>query len=582
MFKNLSLKQKLVSAFLAVASVIAVVGVVTNVYLGKVTASYGFVSDVVIPTLAKVNKMSESVDKIGAGFGKMGNERISKYHPQFAKEIADADAEYRRIEEEYLKLEFMPGEEEIYKQVKSEWDKTAAISKQLLIIGIDEHAGAEEKYSKMYIEDFLPQFLKLEEKLDRLSEFEEKASGVFSKKAMDAATQLSVANVTLAVAGFLLSIFLGMMMASTITKSLQKIIDSITGSSNEVASASEQISSSSVELSESSTEQASAIQETASALEEVTAMIVRNSENAKTSQTTSQVSREAAEEGQRAAAEMINSIGEINRSNETIISKVEESNQSFSDIVLVINEISNKTKVINDIVFQTKLLSFNASVEAARAGEHGKGFAVVAEEVGHLAQMSGNAAKEISGMLEESVKKVENIVSESKGKIEQLMVEGRRKVENGNEAAKKCGDTLGEILEKVQQVDGLVAEIVTASTEQSQGIQEINKAMSQLDTATAQNSAVSQQTASASEQLSAQSRNLNGLILDLSALITGKREESDVTVSKRSNAKTAPGKPGKVLPMAKKETAQPTRTNSKIVANGQSYPSSSDPRFEEV
>ena len=73
------------------------------------------------------------------------------------------------------------------------------------------------------------------------------------------------------------------------------------------------------------------------------------------------------------------------------------------------------------IVFQTKLLSFNASVEAARAGEYGKGFSVVAEEVGNLAQMSGIAAKDISALLQSSVKKVEQIATESKTKIDRLV-----------------------------------------------------------------------------------------------------------------------------------------------------------------
>jgi methyl-accepting chemotaxis protein len=87
-----------------------------------------------------------------------------------------------------------------------------------------------------------------------------------------------------------------------------------------------------------------------------------------------------------------------------------KSNDEISSIVKVIAEIGDKTKVINDIVFQTKLLSFNASVEAARAGEQGKGFAVVAEEVGNLATMSGKAAEEISSMLGDSMGKVELIV----------------------------------------------------------------------------------------------------------------------------------------------------------------------------
>ncbi|MHA0111674.1 methyl-accepting chemotaxis protein, partial [Klebsiella pneumoniae] len=80
----------------------------------------------------------------------------------------------------------------------------------------------------------------------------------------------------------------------------------------------------------------------------------------------------------------------------------EDANSQLQSISNIIGEISAKTNIINDIVFKTQLLSFNASIEAARAGQHGRGFAVVAEEVGNLAQMSGNAAKEIRALLEDS------------------------------------------------------------------------------------------------------------------------------------------------------------------------------------
>lgn len=99
---------------------------------------------------------------------------------------------------------------------------------------------------------------------------------------------------------------------------------------------------------------------------------------------------------------------------ETVQAMVAESqiaNRGLQDLVLLIGKIREKTKVIDEIVFQTRLLSFNASVEAARAGEHGKGFAVVAEEVGSLAQMSGSAAKEISAILAEGVSKAESLTA---------------------------------------------------------------------------------------------------------------------------------------------------------------------------
>ncbi len=118
---------------------------------------------------------------------------------------------------------------------------------------------------------------------------------------------------------------------------------------------------------------------------------------------------------------LVGSIQDLNKGNETIIGEVKRSTDQMKEIVTVISEIGAKTKVINDIVFQTKLLSFNASVEAARAGEQGKGFAVVAEEVGNLAHMSGQAAREITTMLDESIRKVNSISSETQKSLSGLV-----------------------------------------------------------------------------------------------------------------------------------------------------------------
>jgi methyl-accepting chemotaxis protein len=202
--------------------------------------------------------------------------------------------------------------------------------------------------------------------------------------------------------------------------------------------------------------------------------------------------------------------------------QVEESNQNLAEIVKVITEIGSKTKIINDIVFQTKLLSFNASVEAARAGEQGKGFAVVAEEVGKLAQMSGAAAKEISDMLDGSIKKVQNIVSETKSKVEALIEQGKEKVTIGTSVAKQCGEALDQMVSSVSEVSRMVSEIAMASQEQAEGVKQINQAMGQLDQTTQQNASGSQETASAAEELSSQADALRAMVIELTQTIEGR------------------------------------------------------------
>src|SRR5690606_41012004 len=104
---------------------------------------------------------------------------------------------------------------------------------------------------------------------------------------------------------------------------------------------------------------------------------------------------------------------------------------------------------------------------------------VDAEEVGNLAQMSGNAAEEISSMLEESIIKVKSIVNETKQNVEGLILDGKAKVETGSQVAKDCGVVLSEIVENVGHVTKMANEIATACHEQALGVQEITKAMNQ-------------------------------------------------------------------------------------------------------
>jgi methyl-accepting chemotaxis protein len=142
--------------------------------------------------------------------------------------------------------------------------------------------------------------------------------------------------------------------------------------------------------------------------------------------------------------------------------------------------------VIDGIAFQTNILALNAAVEAARAGEQGRGFAVVAAEVRALAQRAAGAAREIKSLIGASVDKVEA----------------------GSRTADEAGHAIGDLVSQVERVSTLIAEIGTASGEQSRGFAQINEAMAQLDHTTQQNAAVVEQTAAAAESLKVQARTL--------------------------------------------------------------------------
>ncbi|NII09230.1 methyl-accepting chemotaxis protein [Oleiagrimonas sp. C23AA] len=246
---------------------------------------------------------------------------------------------------------------------------------------------------------------------------------------------------------------------------LSHIVTEVRQGAEAVSSAAQQISRGNDDLSQRTQEQASSLEETASSMEEMTSTVKQNAENASHANQLARGAREQAERGGEVAAQSIAAMGEIHDASKKIV-----------DIVGLIDEIA----------FQTNLLSLNAAVEAARAGEQGRGFAVVASEVRNLAQRSAAAAKEIKGLINDSVEKV--------------------KV--GNELAEQSGKTLAEIVDSVKKVTDIVAEIAAASAEQSSGIDQVNNAVMQMDDMTQQNAALVEEAAAAARAMQEQAGEL--------------------------------------------------------------------------
>ncbi len=327
-----------------------------------------------------------------------------------------------------------------------------------------------------------------------------------------------------------LSSLLAYSVKSSLTSGLSLAMTKLRGAVDSTRMQSTDLVDTSARLSSASTEQASAIQETVATLNEISAMVNKSLENSLKSTEVAHRSHEAALTGKTSVEEMNQAILGINVSNESIMRQIEESNRQIEAILHVISEIGNKTKVINDIVFQTKLLSFNASVEAARAGEHGKGFAVVAEEVGNLARMSGTASKEISEMLSSSMGKVQGIVDETRNRVQKLVTDAKAKVEVGSQVALRCSNVLDEIVVTAGDVSHMVTEISRAAEEQAKGVNEITKAMNQLDQTIHENSQMATQTANYSESFSSQAELLDQVVLGIEREFIGKSTQVDEVV----------------------------------------------------
>lgn len=589
MFSHLSLKAKLIGMCLALASLTAGIAIVDKLNVDSIIARNDHVIHVNVANLQTLSEMRVQFKQVRLDAFQAALEGLSlEERAAIGKGIDAAVAKYDEEDKKYLSADFQPGEEELYREVDRLWEE-----QRLIIAKIEKLLAAEDKESQFALTELLKvEFAQLakifDPAMDKLQSFHagdiEKSVKV-SKEAQTSAQRLSM---LIAVSSIIFALILGYIVSRSLAITLGNLGKSLSEGSSSVASAAQQISESSVEASSASTQQAAALQQTVASIDEVNAMVGKNADNAKRSFEVSSSSKMAANRGKQAIDQMLASMDEIGRSNKDIMQQTEASNREISAIVKIIAEIGNKTKVINDIVFQTKLLSFNASVEAARAGEHGKGFAVVAEEVGNLAQMSGNAAKEISSMLEESIRKVESTVNETKSKLERLVNIGREKVEIGTVTAQSCGEALDEIVRQVSDLNHMVGEISTASREQALGVQEISKALGQIDQGMQQNTTVAEQSASASEELTNQALVLDSLVSRLVATVEGKGKVSIKQTTSTQVARTAKSSPkgtkaNRVIEFRPKEVQRSSSAHpAKIAVGGEEFPADNDPRFEEV
>jgi methyl-accepting chemotaxis protein len=248
-----------------------------------------------------------------------------------------------------------------------------------------------------------------------------------------------------------------------------ELVSTVRDNIAQLRATSDQISGGNQNLGQRTEQAASNLEETAASMEELTATVRQSADSAR-----------QANQLATAAASTATRGGEVMQQVVSTMQDIHHSSQKIADII----------GVIDGIAFQTNILALNAAVEAARAGEQGRGFAVVATEVRSLAQRSAEAAKEIKALIQTSVEKVDS---------------GSRQVAN-------AGLTMDEIVQGVQKVNGIIGEISTAASEQSEGISQVNVAVTQLDQMTQQNGALVGESASAAQELREQAQRLAELV----------------------------------------------------------------------
>ena len=239
------------------------------------------------------------------------------------------------------------------------------------------------------------------------------------------------------------------------------IVGEVRQATDTISVGSREIASGNMDLSARTEAQAGSLEETASSMEQLTSAVRQNADNAQHADALTRAASEVATRGGTAVVQVVATMGEIHDSAKKIV-----------DIIAV----------IDGIAFQTNILALNAAVEAARAGDQGRGFAVVASEVRNLAHRSAAAAKEIKTLIGDSV----------------------QKVGTGLAQVDAAGATMQEVVASIHRVSAIVAEISTASVEQTHGIEQVNHAIVEMDGVTQQNAALVEEAASAAASMQEQ------------------------------------------------------------------------------
>ncbi|MGN8343137.1 methyl-accepting chemotaxis protein [Pseudomonas sp. SMV71] len=488
-FYDLRIATKLITSFLVVLALTAVMGVFSILQLGAVNGTTIEIRENWMPSMRAASGMRF----FAASYRLKENRHIAADSEQERTTLEQEAEEARKAFETrlatYEKLLSNAEDRQLFETTRNDWIAYLTISKDLLALSrqslTDQAHALLKGESKRQFDLVTADLQKLVELNDAgAAAASERGTALFEKSRLSIIAVLAAALLV----GLGLALFISRVISRPLKQAaavaeqlaegnlnakieggsrdetgmvlnamqnmvgkLSHIIGEVRNAADNLASASEEVSATAQSMSQATSEQAASVEETSASIEQMSASINQNTENAKvTDGMASKAAKEATDGG-----------------------------ESVQQTVVAMKKIAQRISIIDDIAYQTNLLALNAAIEAARAGEHGKGFAVVAAEVRKLAERSQVAAQEIGELSSSSV-----------------------------DMAEKAGHLLDEMVPSINKTSDLVQEISAASEEQAAGVAQINTAMTQLNQVTQQNASSSEELAATAEEMSSQAEQL--------------------------------------------------------------------------
>lgn len=488
-FYDLRIATKLITSFLVVLALTAVMGVFAIIQLGEVNSTTVEIRENWMPSMRAASGMRF----YGANYRLKENRHITADSEQerltVEQEAEEAKKGFETRMATYEKLLSSAEDRQLFETTRNDWVAYLAVSKDLLALS---RQNLTEQAHALLKGESKRQFDLVVNDLQKLVELNDVGAGAASERGAALFEKSRLSIIVALIAALLVGLGLALFISRIISRPLKQaasvaeqlaegnlnakiesgskdetgmvlnamqnmigklshIIGEVRNAADNLASASEEVSATAQSMSQATSEQAASVEETSASIEQMSASINQNTENAKvTDGMASKAAKEATDGG-----------------------------ESVQQTVVAMKKIAQRISIIDDIAYQTNLLALNAAIEAARAGEHGKGFAVVAAEVRKLAERSQVAAQEIGELSSSSV-----------------------------DMAEKAGNLLNEMVPSINKTSDLVQEISAASEEQAAGVAQINTAMTQLNQVTQQNASSSEELAATAEEMSSQAEQL--------------------------------------------------------------------------